>query len=43
MGKFFVMSKRFNKRSASDFGLSDMGSDTAVHPADGSLWKKDLS
>lgn len=41
MGKFFVMSKRFNKQSALDFGLSDKGSGMAVNPDDGSLWKKD--
>ena len=42
MGKFFVMSKRFNKQSALDFGLSDQGNGMAVNPDDGSLWKKDL-
>ena len=41
MGKFFVMSKRFNKQSALDFGLSDKGCGMAVNPYDGSLWKKD--
>ena len=41
MGKFFVMSKRFNKQSALDFGLSDKGNGMAVNLADGSLWKKD--
>ena len=41
MGKFFVMSKRFNKQSALDFGLSDKGCGMAVNPDDGSLWKKD--
>ena len=41
MGKYFVMSKRFNKQSALDFGLSDQGNGMAVNPDDGSLWKKD--
>lgn len=42
MGKFFVMSIRFNKQSALDFGLTDKGNGMAVNQADGSLWKKDL-
>ena len=41
MGKIFVMSKRFNKRSAADFGLADQGNGMAVDPIDGSLWKED--
>ena len=30
MSSYFVMSRRFNKRSAADFGLSDLGDDMAV-------------
>lgn len=42
MSSYFVMSRRFQKRTASDFGLSDLGGGMAVRPADGSLWKKAL-
>lgn len=42
MSSYFVMSRRFDKRTASDFGLSDLGDDTAVRPSDGSLWQKAL-
>lgn len=41
MGKYFLMSNRFNKQSAQDFGLSESGGGMAVDPADGSLWKRD--
>lgn len=41
MGKFFVMSNRFNKQSALDFGLLESDNGMALNPADGSLWKKD--
>ena len=42
MSSYFVMSRRFNKRSAADFGLSDLGDDMAVRSSDGSLWQKAL-
>lgn len=38
MGKYFVMSRRFDKRSAADFGLLPTGEPTAQDPADGSTW-----
>ncbi len=41
MGKYFVMSKRFNKVNAADFGLIQVGNDTAVSPVDGSTWQKE--
>ena len=35
------MSTRFNKQTASDFGLIELeGTDTAINPIDNSLWKK---
>ena len=40
MGKYFVMSKRFNKQYAKDFGLISNGNNTALDPTDGSLWTK---
>ena len=42
MSNYFVMSRRFQKRTASDFGLSDLGDGMAVRQSDGSLWKKAL-
>ncbi len=42
MGQYFVMSKRLNKRLASDFGLVDLGNGVALNPIDGSFWKKEL-
>ena len=40
MGNYFIMSTRFNKRSASDFGLVEKNIDTAINPIDNSIWKK---
>lgn len=40
VGKYFVMSMRFNKCSASDFGLVPCGKDRAIDPNDGSAWIK---
>ena len=40
MGNYFVMSMRFNKCSASDFGLISNGTNTAVNPNDNSIWIK---
>ena len=40
MGEFFAMSIRFNKSNAPDFGLVALDANTAVNPADRSLWKK---
>ena len=40
MGKFFVMSTRFNKQHAEDFGLIPNGNNTALNPADSSLWTR---
>lgn len=40
MGEYFVMSVRFNKCSASDFGLVSCGKDIAINPDDGSIWIK---
>ena len=40
MGKYFVMSMRFNKRSASDFGLVPVDLNMAVNPEDNSVWKR---
>lgn len=42
MSSYFVMSRRFDKRTASDFGLSDLGDGMAVRPSDGSLWQEAL-
>ena len=40
MGNYFVMSMRFNKSSASDFGLISKDANTAVDPNDNSIWVK---
>lgn len=40
MGHFFVMSTRFNKCDASDFGLLPLAEDVATSPNDGSIWVK---
>lgn len=40
MGNFFVMSTRFNKSSAADFGLVYKNAITATDPKDGSTWIK---
>lgn len=41
MGLYFLMSTRFNKQKASDFGLLELeGTDSAINPVDNSLWKK---
>lgn len=40
MGKYFLMSRHFNKQSAQDFGLSEKDEDLAVCLADRSLWRK---
>jgi len=40
MGKYFVMSTKFNKQHAEDFGLISNGNNTALNPTDGSLWTK---
>ena len=40
MGRYFVMSTRFNRCSASDFGLVFKDESTAIDPADGSIWIK---
>ena len=40
MGHFFVMSTRFNKCDASDFGLLPLAEDMAISPNDGSIWAK---
>ena len=40
MGKFFVMSMRFNKCSASDFGLISNDANSAINPNDNSIWIK---
>lgn len=37
MGHFFVMSTRFNKCDASDFGLLPLAEDMATSPNDGSI------
>lgn len=42
MSTYFVMSRRFDKRTASDFGLSDLENGMAVRSSDGSLWQKAL-
>lgn len=39
MGKYFVMSTRFNKRTACDFGLVEQeNGEWAISPTDGSIW-----
>ena len=41
MGNYFLMSTRFNKQEASDFGLLQTEeSDLAINPADHSIWRK---
>lgn len=40
MGIYFVMSTRFNRNSATDFGLEPQDSETAINPKDGSIWKR---
>ncbi len=40
MGKYFVMSKRFNKHNAEDFGLKPIDTKTAFNPTDDSYWIK---
>ena len=40
MGKYFVMSMRFNKSNASDFGFISNDTDTAINPSDSSVWIK---
>lgn len=40
MGKYFMMSMHFNKKSAQDFGLIRTENDLAINPNDNTLWKK---
>ena len=40
MGAYFVMSFRFDKSIASDFGLVPINESTAIDPKDGSIWLK---
>ena len=40
MGDYFVMSKRFNKTTASDFGFIYNDECTAINPKDKSVWRK---
>lgn len=40
MGNYFVMSMRFNKCNASDFGFVSNNSNTAINPKDNSIWIK---
>jgi hypothetical protein len=40
MGDYFVMSMRFNKHNASDFGLVSIDMNTATNPNDNSTWIK---
>ncbi len=40
MGNYFVMSMRFNKSNASDFGLIPNDARTAINPKDMTLWIK---
>ena len=40
MGEYFVMSTRFNKCAASDFGLISKDANTAINPHDNSIWIK---
>lgn len=42
MGKYFVMSLKFNKSSASDFGFKPYGEKYAINPNDNSLWMKKI-
>lgn len=38
MGSYFVMSTRFDKSKASDFGLISKDENTAINPSDNSIW-----
>lgn len=38
MGRYFVMSMRFNRRTAADFGLVPIDANTARNPSDNSIW-----
>lgn len=40
MGSYFVMSMRYNKCNASDFGLISNDTNRATNPNDGSIWIK---
>lgn len=40
MGDYFVMSTRFDKSSAADFGLIPIDADFAVDPLDGAVWMR---
>ena len=40
MGKYFVMSRRFDKQSASDFGLVQKNENVAINLSDDSTWIK---
>lgn len=41
VGHYFLMSTRFNKQKALDFGLLELeGTDSAINPIDNSVWKK---
>ena len=40
MGNYFVMSVRFNRSGAHDFGLIQKDADTAIDPNDNSIWIK---
>lgn len=40
MGNYFVMSTRFDKSKASDFGLISKSADIAINPIDRSTWRK---
>ena len=40
MGNYFVMSMRFNKCNASDFGFILKDKNTAINPNDNSIWIK---
>ena len=40
MGKLFLMSTRFNKCSASDFGLVALADNKTLDSKDGSIWEK---
>lgn len=42
MGEYFVMSFRYNKCNASDFGLILKDSNTAINPKDNSIWIKTM-
>lgn len=39
MGLYFMMSFRFNKQSAHDFGLTHIENDIALNPIDNSKWQ----